>query len=87
MERIVKTAETFDTKICVCINKHDINPANTGRIEEFCRERGLPLAGKIPFDPEAVTAVNNGQTIVDIDCPSGSAVKEVFRNTMELLFA
>lgn len=86
MERIIKTAETFHTKICVCINKHDINPANTQRIEEFCREKSLPLAGKIPFDPEAITSVNNGQTIVDIDCPSGSAVRKVFDSTLKFLF-
>ena len=86
MERIIKTAETFRTKIGVCINKHDTNPANTEKIEEFCKEKGLPFTGRIPFDPEAVKAINNGQTIVDVDCPSGSAVKEVFNSTMKLLF-
>ena len=34
MERIIKTAETFRTKIGVCINKHDTNSANTEKIEE-----------------------------------------------------
>lgn len=86
MERIIKTAETFRTKIGVCINKHDTNSANTEKIEEFCKEKGLPFTGRIPFDPEAVKAINNGQTIVDVDCPSGSAVKEVFNSTMKLLF-
>lgn len=86
MERIIKTAETFRIKIGVCINKYDTNPANTEKIEEFCRRKGLPFTGRIPFDPEAVTAINNGLTLVDVHCPSGSAVKEVFRRTMKLLF-
>ena len=86
MERIIKTAETFRTKIGVCINKHDTNLANTVKIEEFCKEKGLPFTGRIPFDPEAVKAINNGQTIVDVDCPSGAAVKEVLSSTMKLLF-
>ena len=86
MERIIKTAETFRTKIGVCINKYDTNPANTKKIEEFCKEKDMPFTGRIPFDPEAVKAINNGQTIVDVDCPSGSAVKEVFNSTMKLLF-
>jgi MinD superfamily P-loop ATPase len=86
MERIIKTAETFRTKIGVCINKHDTNPANTEKIVKFCKEKGLPLTGRIPFDPKAVTAINNGLAIVDVDCPSGSAVKEVFSSTMKLLF-
>jgi len=86
MERIIKTAETFRTKIGVCINKHDTNLANTEKIEEFCKEKGLPFTGRILFDPEAVKAINNGQTIVDVDCSSGAAVKEVFSSTMKLLF-
>ena len=86
MERIIKTAETFRTKIGVCINKHDTNPANTEKIEEFCKEKDLPFTSRIPFDPEAVKAINNGQTIVDVDCPSGAAVNEVFSSAMKLLF-
>lgn len=86
MERIIKTAEMFRTKIGVCINKYDTNPANTERIEEFCRTKGLPFTGRIPFDPEAVKAVNRGLTIADVDCRSGFAVKKVFHNTMKLLF-
>lgn len=85
MERIIKTAETFRTKIGVCINKHDTNPANTEKIEEFCKEKGLPFTGKVPFDPEAVKTINNGQTIVDVDCPSGRAVRDVFDKTINLL--
>ena len=84
MERIIKTAEIFRTKTAVCINKYDTNNENTKRIEEFCRKKGLPFVGKIPFDPEAVKAINNGKTIVDIDCPSGQASKKVFDNTMKL---
>ncbi len=86
MERIVNTAAKFGTKTAVCINKCDTNMDNTERIEDFCRERGLPFMGRIPFDPDAVKAINNGQTIVDIDCSSGRAVKAVFDMTMQLLF-
>jgi hypothetical protein len=42
--------------------------------------------GRIPFDADAVKAINNGQTIVDIDCASGAAVKAVYNKTMKLLF-
>lgn len=85
MERIIKTAEIFRTKTAVCINKYDTNHVNTKKIEEFCNTNGLPYAGKIPFDPEAVKAINNGVTIVDINCVSGQAVKEIFENTMKIL--
>ena len=86
MERIIKTAETFRTEIGVCINKYDTNLPNTEKIEEFCRTKCIPFTGKIPFDAEAVKTINSGQTIVDVDCSSGAAAKEVFNSTMELLF-
>jgi MinD superfamily P-loop ATPase len=85
MERIIQTAQQFQTKIAVCINKYDTNLANSAQIESFCRTGGLPLAGLIPFDPEAVTAINEGQTIVDRDCMAGQAVRDVFCRTMAIL--
>lgn len=86
MDRIIKTAAGFDTKTAVCINKFDTNMENTKRVEEVCRKQGLAFMGKIPFDINAIKAVNNGQTIVDIDCTSGIAVKEVYNKTIDLLF-
>ena len=86
MERIITTAAKFGTKTAVCINKYDTNIENTKKIEEFCEKHGLPYIGSIPFDSNAVKAINNGQTIVDMDCTSGTAVKEVYHKTMNLLF-
>ena len=86
MERIINTAAKFGTKTAVCINKYDANIENTEKIEAFCKKQRLPFIGRIPFDADAVKAINNGQTIVDIDCTSGTAVKKVYRKTMNLLF-
>ncbi|NMA48259.1 MAG: 4Fe-4S binding protein [Tissierellia bacterium] len=86
MERIINTAEKFGTKIAVSINKFDINIENTEIIEDFCRKQGLPFIGRIPFDSKAVKAINEGKTIVDIDCISGHAVKSVYEKAMVLLF-
>ncbi|HPP31040.1 MAG TPA: hypothetical protein PK083_01110 [Soehngenia sp.] len=86
MEHIINTAAKFGTKTAVCINKYDTNIENTEKIEEYCKKQRLSYIGKIPFDSNAVKAINNGQTIVDIDCTSGSAVKEVYHKTINLLF-
>lgn len=85
MERIINTAEKFGTKTAVCINKYDTNTKNAEKIEQFCKRQDLPFFGRIPFDSNAVKAINNGQTIVDIDCISGTAVKEVYHKTINLL--
>jgi MinD superfamily P-loop ATPase len=85
MKRIIQTAAKFGTRIAVCINKYDTNLENTERIEKFCMDQGLSFVGKIPFDSDAVKAVNNGQSIVDIDCRSGRAVKEIYTKTIKIL--
>ena len=87
MERIIGTAAKFRTEIAVCINKYDTNIEHTERIEELCKELELPFVGRIPFDADAVKAINNGQSIVEIDCASGTAVRAVYDKTMQLLFA
>ena len=85
LKRIINTAQHFRIKMAVCINKFDTNREITERIESFCKQQKLTFVGRIPFDMMAVKAVNRGQTIVDIDCQSGLAVKEVFHKTMNLL--
>lgn len=56
MERIIKTAEIFNTKIAICINKLIPIFQIQKKIEEFCRIKGISFSGKIPFDLNAVKA-------------------------------
>lgn len=86
MERIIITAEKFQTRIAVCINKYDTNIDNTEKIESLCKRLKLPFVGRIPFDPDAVKAINNGWSITDIDCAAGRAAKDVFDRTVKILF-
>lgn len=85
MERIIVTAERFQVKIAVCINKYDMNLQNTERIISYCQRKQLPFVGKIPNDKKAVEAINNGLSIVDIKCSSGEAVKEIYKKTITQL--
>jgi MinD superfamily P-loop ATPase len=78
MNRIIITAERFKVKTAVCINKYNTNFHNTELIISYCKKYQLPFVGKIPFDKKAVEAINSGLSIVDIDCASGEAVKEVY---------
>ncbi|WP_317853985.1 ATP-binding protein [Chakrabartyella piscis] len=78
LKRLVQTIATFQLQIMVCVNKYDVSPKNTDEIETFCKEENIPFVGKIPFDPEAVSAVNSGKSIVDVDCPVSDAIKEIY---------
>lgn len=85
LERVIKTADHFKTPVAVCVNKYDVNKENTEKIIELCKKEKLPFVGKIPFDKDAIDAVNQGLTIVDIDCISGEKTKDVYKNTINYL--
>jgi len=86
MKRIIETAKKFNTKLAVCVNKYDTNIANNEKIKRFCQDNKIDFVGEIPFDKKAVEAVNNGLTIVDIDCAAGEAVRKIYKKTMKILF-
>ena len=85
MKRILETAKKFNVETALCVNKYDTNLKNTKSIEEFCQDHQIHFVGKIPYDPEAVKAINNVQSIVEVNCPSGAAVKRVFERTIKIL--
>lgn len=78
LKRLVQTLETFQVEVMACVNKYDVSPSCTQEIEEYCREENISFAGKIPFDKKAVSAVNAGYTVVDIDCKAGEAIREIY---------
>lgn len=87
MKRILQTADRFQIETLVCVNKFDINLEKTKEIKQYCLKNNIAYAGDIPFDKEAIKAVNRGSTIADIDCPSGTEVRkiyEVIKNTLEV---
>ncbi|NMB21433.1 MAG: ATPase, partial [Firmicutes bacterium] len=83
--RVIATAQTMGVETAICVNKYDTNLEKTRCIEEFCRSRGLPFSGKIPYDAVTMQAINQGISIVDIDCIAGTAVRKVYEETMQLL--
>ena len=87
MERIIKTARGFQTRIAICVNKYNTNLEKTTDIVRYCQENELPFVGKIPFDPKVVESVNQGRSIVDVKCPAGEAAKAIYRQTMQVLLA
>lgn len=85
LERLVRTAGTFQTKLAVCVNRYDVSPRHTAEIEDFCRARGLLFAGKIPFDPLAAAAANEGRSLVETDSPAARAVRQIYRTLRRAL--
>ncbi|MBF4693418.1 nucleotide-binding protein [Fusibacter ferrireducens] len=87
MKRIVETAQIFQPRIAVCINKYDTNVGLSEKIEAYCEEKALDFVGKIPFDSKVVKAVNAGLSIAEVDCAARTAVEIVYRASMKIFLA
>ena len=64
-ERVLSVCQHFDIPAMVCINKYDLNKDNTRQIEEFCRNQGVQVAAKIPFDNVVTEAIVQGLPVVE----------------------
>lgn len=85
LQRIVKTATTFQVPVLVCINKADTSPEKAEEIMQYCDENGIQYVGSIPFDPLAVKAINQGISIIEIPSPSGEAVRKIYKKLEEII--
>ncbi|WP_186430729.1 ATP-binding protein [Clostridium sp. BSD9I1] len=56
--RVVTLCEHFGVFTMVCINKYDINEEVATEIENFVKDKGLKLVGKIPYDDTVMKSIN-----------------------------
>ncbi len=71
--RVIQVTRHFGVPVQLLINKYDLNTAMSGKIEAYCKQNGIPLAGKIKFDKTVVESMVAGQTIIEYQ---DSPVKE-----------
>jgi len=65
LERVIGVCHHFGIPALVCINKYDLNEDNTRQIEHYCRNRGIGIAAKIPFDNVVTEAIVQGIPVVE----------------------
>ena len=76
MARAVELCRYFKVPVMVCVNKFDLNPDNTATIEKMARDGGIPVVGRVPFDPTFTRAMVQGKTLLEFD-ENGSASEHV----------
>jgi len=57
LDRALGTLNHFGIPALAVVNKADLNPSWTERIERLCREAGIDVAPRIPFDPVVTRAM------------------------------
>ena len=73
LHRVADLCAQFRLKAGVCVNKADINPEMTERIETEAGRRGIPVLGRIRYDDSVTRAQIRGQTVVEFDGGPASA--------------
>ena len=63
LERALGTVTHFRVPALVCINKADLNPAQTAAIEAYCAAQGIEVVGKLPYDTVVTEAMVQGQPV------------------------
>ena len=76
LKRALQLLEHFNVQPFVCVNTYDINKDNAEKIESFCKENGINVIGKIPFNPIVTEAMVNGKTIIEYS-PRNAVAKEI----------
>ena len=82
MVRLTDLASHFRGPCLLCVNKFDLNPEMTGRLEDMARERKIAVVGRVPFDPLFTEAMIAGRTIVEYreDAPVAAAIRQIWQN-------
>lgn len=75
LERVLGLCRHFGVGPLVCINKCDLSEENSRRIEDHCRDIGVDVVGRIPFDPDVNSAIVRGKPVVETS--DGAASREI----------
>lgn len=80
LARVMALTRHFGIPTAVCVNKWDINPAMTERIEALARQSGAQVVGRVRYDVAITRAQMQEKTVVEIDCPSAEDIRQVWQN-------
>ena len=84
LERVLDVARHFNVPAMVCVNKCDINPENTRKVEDYCQDKNIAVVGEIPYDPVVTRAMVEGQAVVEYD---SGIVAEIIKKMWEKIEA
>jgi MinD superfamily P-loop ATPase len=65
LKRVIEVVEHFKIAAGLVINKFDLNPDISNRIEEYCQKRNIQLLTKIPYSRVIVESLKNGELFIN----------------------
>ncbi len=77
-ERVLALARHFNIPAALCVNKWDINPAMTERIEDHARASGTRTTGRIRYDRGVTTAQLEQRAVVETASSSAEDIRNIW---------
>jgi MinD superfamily P-loop ATPase len=77
--RVLSLAGHFHVPAAVCVNKWDINPGMTERIEDKARSAGARVIGRIRYDRAFTQAQIQEKAVVETGAPGAEDIKLIWQ--------
>jgi len=84
LKKALQLLRHFNVKPFVCVNMYDVNTDNTEKILNYCKENGIKVVGRIPFNSKVTEAMVAGKTIIEYS-PKSDVAKEIVAMWSQLL--
>lgn len=78
LERVLSLARHFNIPAAVCVNKWDLNPQMTERIEKQAMLSGSEIAGRIRYDRSVTQAQLQAQAVVETEAPCAVDIRKIW---------
>jgi MinD superfamily P-loop ATPase len=78
LQRVLSLTLHFQIPTAICVNKWDINPAMTDRIEATARQAGARIVGRIRYDRAVTRAQMEEKAVVETDAPCVEDIKAIW---------
>jgi len=85
LQRVLALARHFSVPTAVCVNKWDINPQQTEKIEAAARSAGAAVTGRIRYDRSVTQAQLQQKAVVELDAVAGDDIRVIWKQVTELL--
>lgn len=76
-DRVIRVARHFGVQTTLVVNKYDLNPDMTQKIEKYCLDNNVRILGRIRFDKSIVEAMIDAKTVIEYS--DGDTSKEISR--------
>jgi len=86
LRRAVEVAHHFGVFTCAIVNRADLYLREADAIEDWCRERGVEVLCRLPYDPAATDAMTEATTVIEhSDGPLAQAIRHLWSELAEIM--